>query len=37
MKKISEGSKVRCVLHDYTFPVPNQMKQNWNTFIGEYW
>ena len=37
MKKISEGSKVKCVLHDYTFPVPNQMKQNWNTFIGEYW
>ena len=37
MKKISEGSKVKCVLHDYSFPVPNQMKQNWNTFIGEYW
>ena len=37
MKKISEGSKVKCVLHDYIFPVPNQMKQNWNTFIGEYW
>lgn len=37
MEKISEGSKVKCVLHDYSFPVPNQMKQNWNTFIGEYW
>ena len=37
MKKISEGSEVKCVLHDYSFPVPNQMKQNWNTFIGEYW
>ena len=37
MKKISNGRKVKCSLHSYTFPVPNQMKNNWNTFIDEYW
>ena len=37
MKKISNGRKVKCSLHNYTFPVPNQMKNNWNTFIDEYW
>ena len=37
MKKISNGSRVKCSLHSYTFPVPNQMKNNWNTFIDEYW
>ena len=37
MKKISNGRKVKCLLHNYTFPVPNQMKNNWNTFIDEYW
>ena len=37
MKKISNGRRVKCSLHSYTFPVPNQMKNNWNTFIDEYW
>ena len=37
MKKISNGRRVKCTLHDYTFPVPNQMKENWNSFIDEYW
>ncbi len=37
MKKISNGRRVKCALHNYTFPVPNQMKNNWNTFIDEYW
>ena len=37
MKKISNGRRVKCSLHNYTFPVPNQMKDNWNTFIDEYW
>ena len=37
MEKISNGRRVKCSLHTYTFPVPNQMKNNWNTFIDEYW
>ena len=37
MKKISNGRRVKCTLHDYTFPVQNQMKGNWNSFIDEYW
>ena len=37
MKKISNGRRVKCALHNYTFPVPNQMKENWNRFIDEYW
>lgn len=37
MKKISNGRRVSCTLHNYTFPVPNQMKQNWDSFIDEYW
>ncbi len=37
MKKISNGRRLKCSLHSYTFPVPNQMKNNWNTFIDEYW
>ena len=37
MKKISNGRRLKCILHNYTFPVPNQMKQNWDSFIDEYW
>ena len=33
MKKISNGRRVKCALHNYTFPVPNQMKENWNRFF----
>ena len=37
MKKISNGRTVKCSLHSYTFPVPKGMKNNWNSFIDEYW
>ena len=37
MKKISNGRTVKCSLHSYTFPVPKGMKDNWNSFIDEYW
>tara|TARA_Y100001970_G_C14101233_1_gene785591 strand:- start:108 stop:584 length:477 start_codon:yes stop_codon:yes gene_type:complete len=37
MKKISNGRRVKCSLHSYSFPIPNQMKNNWNSFIDEYW
>lgn len=37
MKKISNGSSVICSLHSYTFPVPDKMKENWDSFINEYW
>ena len=37
MKKISNDRKVKCSLHSYTFPVPKGMKDNWNSFIDEYW
>jgi len=37
MKKISNGHKVKCSLHSYTFPVPKVMKDNWGSFIDEYW
>ena len=37
MKKISNGSRVKCSLHTYTFPVPMEMKDNWSSFIDEYW
>ena len=33
MKKISNGSRVKCSLHTYTFPVPIEMKDNWSSFI----
>ena len=37
MKKISNGSRGKCSLHTYTFPVPMEMKDNWSSFIDEYW
>tara|TARA_B100001146_G_scaffold194146_1_gene181105 strand:- start:637 stop:1143 length:507 start_codon:yes stop_codon:yes gene_type:complete len=37
MKKISNGHSVICSLHSYTFPVPDKMKENWDSFINEYW
>ena len=37
MKKISNNRKVKCSLHSYTFPVPKVMKDNWSSFIDEYW
>jgi len=37
MKKISNGRKVKCSLHSYKFPVPDGLKNNWNSFIDEYW
>ena len=37
MKKISNGRRVKCSLHTYTFPVPIEMKGNWSSFIDEYW
>ena len=37
MKKISNARKVNCSLHSYPFPVPKSMKDNWSSFIDEYW